>query len=72
MGHNHRQRWSIIQQPRMKTLKAILLIALLATSGCCTRNTYVGDGLMLKSPNGTLYQITVDDNGQPGTTTLKK
>lgn len=56
----------------MKTLKSILLIALLATSGCCTRNTYVGDGLLLKSPNGTLYQITVDDNGQPGTAALKK
>jgi len=56
----------------MKTLKTILLLALLATSGCCTRNTYVGDGLLLKSPNGTLYQITVDDNGQPSTAALKK
>lgn len=51
-------------------MKILLLLALLATTGCAHRIN-VGDGLILKSPNGTKYEISVDDAGQSGVDRVK-
>lgn len=49
----------------MKKLPPLLCLALLALTGCCaTHKIYIGDGLIVKSPNGTKYQVIIDDNGQ--------
>jgi hypothetical protein len=51
--------------------KLFYLLALLSLTGCVTHKIAVGDGLVLKSPNGTRYEITIDDNGETGTGKIK-
>ena len=54
----------------MKKLR-FALFSLLLLGGCVTHKITAGDGLMLKSPNGTRYEITVDDAGETATTVVK-